>query len=641
MSLFKEQAITIRELEKLKNLYLKAKEVYYSDPNGKTLMSDDEFDKLEDKIRAVDPKWKGFAAGTKAIKKFKTKEALPIPIFSLDKHKAPSISRWLSTVGKNVGVMVSDKLDGASIELVYEKGIPVKALTRGNGKIGGNISYLIPHMKIPQKVGNKSFILRCEGLFSKSKFLKYKNEFDSARNAASGVMNRQDVHKSVKDLSIVVIQVLHPSISPSAGLKWAKTAGFTVVPFVVFPASRLNGANLDTLLAQRKAKSKYALDGLVLTEDKINIQPKSGNPDWSVAFKANVDMDKAPVTTIREVQWEVSRYGLLKPVAVYDPVEWEGSQLTRASAFNAKFVNDNGIGPGARVAILRSGEIIPYIAKILKKARPSVPDPRKFGPYSLDEKGTEYVLDDPKSSPAVRIKRIARFFGHIGVEFMKLQTLTKMYDAGFTSVSSIARASVKDFMKIPGVQITTAKKLHHALHSVLDKGIPLATLMEASGVFDRGMGTSRLEAIAERYPLLKLAGKDRQTQIDLVSNIPGFQVKTATLWADGAIKFLKWMKLTGITPMSEDQERKLKNSTRIEKKSSKLDGVNVSWTGYRDKEQEAAVQMNGGQIVPFSSKTQVLLYSRSGKASSKVDKAKAKGIETYTWDQFVAKYRIR
>lgn len=641
MPLFKEQAITVRELEKLKNLYLKAKEVYYSDPNGKTLMSDDEFDKLEDKIRAVDPRWKGFAAGTKAIKKFKTKEALPIPIFSLDKHKAPSISRWLSTVGKNVGVMVSDKLDGASIELVYEKGIPVKALTRGNGKIGGNISYLIPHMKIPQKVGNKSFILRCEGLFSKSKFLKYKNEFDSARNAASGVMNRQDVHKSVKDLSIVVIQVLYPSISPSAGLKWAKTAGFTVVPFVVFPASRLNGANLDTLLAQRKAKSKYALDGLVLTEDKINIQPKSGNPDWSVAFKANVDMDKAPVTTIREVQWEVSRYGLLKPVAVYDPVEWEGSQLTRASAFNAKFVNDNGIGPGARVAILRSGEIIPYIAKILKKARPSVPDPRKFGPYSLDKKGTEYVLDDPKSSPAVRIKRIARFFGHIGVEFMKLQTLTKMYDAGFTSVSSIARASVKDFMKIPGVQITTAKKLHHALHSVLDKGIPLATLMEASGVFDRGMGTSRLEAIAERYPLLKLAGKDRQTQIDLVSNIPGFQVKTATLWADGAIKFLKWMKLTGITPMSEDQERKLKNSTRIEKKSSKLDGVNVSWTGYRDKEQEAAVQMNGGQIVPFSSKTQVLLYSRSGKASSKVDKAKERGIETYTWDQFVAKYRIR
>ncbi len=639
MSLFKEQAITVRELDRLKVQYLKAKEVYYSDPNGKTLMSDDEFDALEDKIRAADPRWKGFKAGTQAVQKFKTKEALPIPIFSLDKHKAHSVGRWLSTV--DTDVVVSDKLDGAAIELVFEKGVPVKALTRGNGKIGGNISYLIPHMKIPQKVGNKSFILRCEGLFSKSKFLKYKNEFDSARNAASGVMNRQDVHKSVKDLSIVVIQVLHPNIKPSSGLKWAKTAGFTVVPFVVFPASRLNGSNLDTLLMQRKAKSRYALDGLVLTEDKLNIQPKSGNPDWSVAFKANVDTDKAPVTTIKEVQWEVSRHGLLKPVAVYDPVDWDGSKLTRASAFNAKFVNDNGIGPGAKVAILRSGEIIPYIAKILKKARPSVPSVEEFGPYHLDEKGTEYVLDDPKSSPAVRIKKIARFFGHIGVEFLKLQTLTKMYDAGFTSVSRISRASVNDFLKIPGIQVTTAKKLHHALHSVLNKGIPIATLMEASGTFDRGIGTSRIEAIAERYSLLKLAAMPESKQIELVSKIPGFQVKTATLWAEGAARFLKWMELTGITPMSPAKEKELKDANTVIKKSSKLEGVNVSWTGYRDKEQEALVKTNGGQVVPFSSKTGVLIYSRSGKASSKVDKAKAKGIETYTWDQFAAKYRVR
>ena len=154
-----------------------------------------------------------------------------------------------------------------------------------------------------------------------------------------------------------------------------------------------------------------------------------------------------------------------------------------------------------------------------------------------------------------------------------------MYDSGFTSVSRIARASVNDFLKIPGIQVTTAKKLHHALHSVLNKGIPIATLMEASGTFDRGIGTSRIEAIAERYSLLKLAAMPESKQIELVSKIPGFQVKTATLWAEGATRFLKWMELTGITPMSPAKEKELKDANTVIKKSSKLEGVNVSWNG--------------------------------------------------------------
>lgn len=634
---FVETALSKMQLDRLKKRYLEAKDAYYNNKSGKSKLTDAEFDEIEDQIRDEDPKWVGFKAGS-TVKNIKKKVKLPIPIFSLDKHKAPTISRWLSTVDSIV--MVSDKLDGASIELVYEGGLPSAAYTRGNGKIGGDISYLLPHFKIPAKINKKGrVIIRCEGLFSASKFAKYKAEFDVPRSAASGIMNRQEIHPSVKDLSVMVLQILEPNMQPSKGLLWSKAQGFTTVSFKLFKADKLNGGNLDTLLAQRKAQSKYDLDGLVLTEDKVNRQPTGGNPDWSVAFKTNVSTENAPVTTVTEIEWNVSSHGVIQPTVIYKGVMWDGTTLTRANGKNAKFVIEQGLGPGAKIAVVKAGEIIPDIVKVIKSVKPAVPDPKIFGAYSL--KGVNYVLDNPTANVAFRVQKIARFLDVIGVEFLKENTLAKMYLAGITSVRSLVSATVDDFMRVPGIKETGAKKLHTALHKVLDAGIPVALLMEASGVFGRGMGSRRLEAIEEQYPLLKLAAMPKAKQIQLVSEIHGFKDKTAEMFAEGAPLFLRWMELTGIKPLSAGAEKKRKAANAPVVMVNTLKGMNVSWTSYRDKEQEALVQSYGGQVISFGSKTQVLLYSRSGKASTKLEKARAKGIETMTWDQFAAKYRIR
>lgn len=637
--MFVETAITKLQLERLKKRYTEAKDAYYNSSSGKSKLTDAEFDKLEDQIRSEEPKWVGFKAGTK-VKNIKAKVKLPIPIFSLDKHKAPTVTRWLSSVTVNVNVMVSDKLDGAAIEVVYEDGRPSAAYTRGNGKVGGDISYLLPHFKIPVKINKRGrVIIRCEGLFSAAKFAKYKAEFDIPRSAASGIMNRQDIHPSVKDLSVMVLQILEPNLQPSKGLLWAKSQGFTTVPFKLFKADKLNGSNLDTLLSLRKGASRYDLDGLVLTEDKINRQPTSGNPDWSIAFKTNVSTDDAPVTTVTEIEWNVSSHGVIQPTVVYKGVMWDGSTLTRANGKNAKFINEQGLGPGAKIAVVKAGEIIPDIVKVIKSVKPSVPDPKIFGAYSLE--GVNYVLDNPTANISFRVQKLARFLDVIGVEFLKENTLTKMYSAGITSVRKLAAATPDDFMRVPGIKETGANKLHKALHKVLDAGIPLALLMEASGVFARGIGSRRLEAIEEQYPLLKLAAMPRAKQITLISEIHGFKEKTAEMFADGAPKFLQWMELTGIKPMSAAAERKRKAADAPVVTSNKLNGLNVSWTTYRDKEQEALVRSYGGNVIAFGSKTQVLLYSRSGKASTKLERAKEKGIEVVTWDQFAATYRIR
>jgi len=617
-------------LPKLKTLYVKAKEAYYEDSNP--ILTDAQFDKLEDFIKQEDPNWKGFKVGA-PVKNKKAKVKLTIPMFSLDKVKAPTVQKWLDKQDSNSYVTVSDKLDGSSLELEYREGKPFSCVTRGNGVIGGDVSFLIPHLKIPQKVGTADFILRCEGLFSKAGFLKYKAEFDAARNAASGILNRQDAHHSLKDLKIVVLQVLRPNLVPSKALTWAKQKGFLVVPWSRVKVSQLNARNLSVLLEKRKVSSKYQIDGIVITLDKVNKLPLTGNPDFAVAFKSNIDSESAPVTTVRDVEWEVSAHGLLKPVVVYDAVDWEGSKLTRATAFNAAFVNENGIGKGAKIAILRSGDVIPYIAKVVKKVKPSVPSVDTFGDYALNKRGTDYVLTSPLDNEDFRIKKISRFFVNIGVDFLRERTVRKLYASGFTNVKSITTATPKEFLKVPGVKATTANKIHQNIHKVLDSGIDTVTLMDASGVFPFGMGTTRLENIQSKYNLLDLCAAPESEQMKVLVNISGFNTVTAQMFVKGSKKFLKWMKLVGITPVQRKKEK-------VKLESNKLDGTRVAWTGYRDKAQEDIVTKNGGKVESFGARTQILLVSPTGKASSKVDKANAKGIPVLTWDKFARKYRL-
>lgn len=609
----------------LKKLYRKAKDAYY---NKDPIMSDASFDLLEDHLKEVAPKWvEKQGTGAPVAKNIKKKVKLPIPMFSLDKVKPANAMQRLASLSGYPGV-ISLKADGASLEIVYKGGKPVQAITRGDGRIGGDVSYLIPHMNIPQKVGSQSFIVRCEALFTSRAFSKYREVFDAARNAASGILNRQDVHESIKDLSIVVLQVLQPNVKLSVGLNWAKSKGFTVIPFKVVPdIGAIQTDKLVRLLTAQKGKAKFQIDGLVIAKDAKNPLPTAGNPDWAFAFKMP---QEGVTTTVREVTWDVSHLGTLTPVLVYDPVEWDGSKLTQATAFNAKFVIDNKLGPGAKITIERSGDIIPFVKAVVKGTKPSFPKPSQFGTYHL--KGVHFVLDKPKENETFRIKRIARFFTEMGADFMREKTVGKLYSMGFTNVSKILKANAEDF-EGDGISASGAQRLHNAIHKVIDGKTPLTKLMVASSTFPRGMGERRFQALGQSIDLMSLMGQDVDSMIAHIQQQPGWNTKTAQAFAEGAPNFLKWLKITNVPFV---------NDTGAPKKIKKgpLNGVLVSWTGYRSKEEEDQVSKAGGQVVPFGTKTTVLIYSPTGKASSKVAKAEQRGIKIMTWQQFARKYGI-
>lgn len=305
--------ISSLSLPELKKIYKRAKHEYYNQ-DSKSFLSDADFDLLEDHLKEVAPKWVAKQGTGAAVKNVKKKVRLPIPMFSLDKIKPNTAMQRLSSLSGHPGV-VSLKADGASLEIVYENGKPVQAITRGDGRIGGDVSYLLPHMTIPQKVGSASFILRCEALFTTKAFSKYREVFDAARNAASGLLNRQDIHEAVKDLSIVVLQVVKPNVKLSVGLKWAQSKGFYVIPYKLVPdIGSIKVEKLVKLLTAQRTKARFQIDGLVIAKDAKNPLPTSGNPDWAFAFKTN-DTESV-LAVIERIEWDVSHLGTLTPVAI-------------------------------------------------------------------------------------------------------------------------------------------------------------------------------------------------------------------------------------------------------------------------------------------------------------------------------------
>lgn len=615
-------------LLKRKALFLRSRDQYYNDPHGKTLLSDSDFDLLEDSIREEDPKWDGLKKTGTAVKKFKVNLQFKMP--SLDKTNADTVMKWIDQ-NESSYILLADKLDGTSIQLQYDNGLPSKCFTRGTGVVGKDVSFIIPHLKIPKKISYKKQLnLRCEGAFKDTVFKQYQHEFDSARNAASGMFNRtsHSVHPGIRNLDLIVVTLLNPWTTPKKGLDFAAKLGFQVVPHKLIPTKSLTPEKLVKILSTRKGNTKYEKDGLVLYWEKQNPKLTGDKPDWAVAFKSN---DEPTTVKVLGIEWNVSAHGILAPVALLEPTKFGGATVKRASVNNAKWMIDRKIGPGALVRLVRSGEIIPKIVEVLKPGKPSMP-PKDLGAYEWDKNGVQFKLTNPEDSATAKAKQIVRFFTKVGVEFIKLGTAQKFYDAGLDSTIKILRAQPRDFMKVEGIQEKGAQKIYDSIQNLFLKGALLPNLMEASGKFDRGMGAKRIQQIQKIYPnLLGLAEVPKRELYNRIVEVPMFSDTMAKMFVEGIYDFAAWFKKTGIV---------IKKPERIKVASDKLSGINVSFTGFRNKDYEEIIKKNKGNLISFGTKTNVLLVSPTGKSSTKVDKAEQRGIKVMTWQQFTKRYGI-
>ena len=608
----------IRVLERALTL---GREAYYN--SDKDLMTDAQFDKLEDQLRKLDPTNKFFKKTGAAPKgKAKVKIKLPYPMPSLNKMRPENgeVESWLK---ENKGpYTVTEKLDGSSLQLGYEG---KNAYTRGDGIIGKDISYMFDHFKIPKKSPYPD--LRCEAMMQESVFLKkYKSEENkTSRGTANGALNKSAAHPVHKDITIVVHEVLNPRGVPSQQLTKLKAAGFTVPWFKVY--TKLDSVLLSNLLKERKKKSDFALDGLVVAQD-IKTPLAKTIPQNKIAFKENVMVE----AEVLSVAWTLSKHGMWKPVVQIKPMDIGGVKVKQATGFNAKFIYDNKIGKGARVSLTRSGEVIPHIVSVIKKAaKPDMPK----GEWEWNKTKVDAVIKNAGQDDDVRIKRLVSFFATCGVENLGPGIIEKLYEEGYDKAGKIIRMTISNWRKIPGFKDTSAAKLHGNVLTVM-QNIDLATLADATGLFGRGFGTRKFQALLDAYPNpRKLIGLPNNAVQSKLTSIEGFSDTTATLVVVGLPKFYKWLD-------SMEGHIKVKSKIKVAPKGYKLKGHSVAFTGFRDKALAAAIVEQGGEATDsMNSGTTILLALDPNGGSSKIAKARAKGVKIMTAEKFRLTFGIK
>jgi NAD-dependent DNA ligase len=290
------------------------------------------------------------------------------------------------------------------------------------------------------------------------------------------------------------------------------------------------------------------------------------------------------------------------------------------------------------VKVIRSGEIIPKIIEVLKPSKLLPPSKKEFGEYGWDENKVNLVLVDRHAHAGSKVETLKRMFKHLDMDFCGPGLGKLLVDAGVDTPAAVLNLSLKKLqsLKLEGVGISKEKKLIEAIEKVRNGSVGIDRLAVASGFFDKGIGTTRMRLLADTYPQLlkseawsKVSGQWRES-VELIKTTKGLGPAFARSFSTHALQFCKWLESSGIQVAATPKKKKVVKG--------ELTGVLVSFTGYRSADQEQEIEGEGGEVVPFGSKTMVLLYDPNGKASSKVDKARDKGIKVMTWSEFTKKY---
>ncbi len=366
-----------QRIEELVELLNKANYAY--EQENREIMSNFEYDALYDELKALEEET-GFVmaqsptvnAGYEVLSEL-PKERHVAPMLSLDKTK--DVDALADFLGEKEG-MLSWKMDGLTNVITYENGELVKALTRGNGEIGENITNNAKVYKnIPLKIPYKGeLVLRGESIITYSEFERINAEIEDVtakyknpRNLCSGSV-RQLNNKITAERNVLFYVYSLISVGEdvqfatrSEQLEWIKSLGFTCVEQKKVTKATIHDA--VAYFAGQVAKNDFPSDGLVLCFDDIEYSKSLGRtakfPRDSIAFKWK---DETAKTKLVEIEWSASRTGLINPVAIFEPVELEGTTVSRASIHNVSIMESLELGIGDEIEVYKANMIIPQIA---------------------------------------------------------------------------------------------------------------------------------------------------------------------------------------------------------------------------------------------------------------------------------------
>lgn len=641
----------ITRMKELISILNKASELYYQ--KNTIMMTDYEYDHLYDELVELEKETNMTLSNSPTINvepeissSLKQVEH-PSPMLSLAKTK--KVSELENFLGDKEGLL-SWKLDGLTIVLTYEDGKLISGVTRGTGIIGELVTENVKQFKnVPLTIPYKGrLVLRGEAIIKYSDFNRMNEElgdsssqYKNPRNLCSGSVRQLDSSITAKRCVNCIIFALIESSTNISNLKsecfdWLKNQGFEVVEH--YKVTK-NTVKEQVLMFKEKVK-EYDIpsDGLVITYDDIAYGNSLGTtakfPKHSLAFKWK---DETVATTLRKVDWLVSRTGLINPVAVFDPVELEGTIVSRASVHNVSILEGLKLGIGDTIMVYKANMIIPQIASnSTQSGNLEIPDRcpvcgSKASIISNSDVKYLYCMND--FCKAKLIKRLSLFVSRNamnidGISDMILNKLiTEKIVNNYKDLYHLDRH--KD--KIIAFEGFGEKSYSNMVNSIeKSRHVKLANFIYALGIPD--IGFSRAKLICNHFN--NDFNKISNLTYEELSNISGVGDVIAKEWID-----------TFSNPDFIEELKELKEEIDIPKASTNsnkdLDGLTFVITGSLNKftNRDTMIEFieeHGGKVVTsISSKVNYLINNDITSTSTKNNKAKELGINIIDEDKFL------
>ena len=580
------------------------------------------------------------------------KERHDKPMLSLGKTKdREELKSWL---GDKEGLL-SFKLDGLTIVLTYEEGRLKKAVTRGNGEVGEVITANAMVFKnVPHKISYKGrLILRGEAVIKYSDFEKINSEIEDAdakyknpRNLCSGSVrqlnNEITAKRNVYLYAFSLVEATDENFNNSVECQFnfLKKQGFDVVHYVRVDSSNI----LEEIENYSKLVTEYDIpsDGLVLTYDDIAYGESLGRtakfPRNSIAFKWQ---DEIRETVLRQIEWSPSRTGLINPVAIFDPVELEGTTVSRASVHNVSIVRELKLGIGDHITVYKANMIIPQIAKNLTQSGDlTIPNtcPACGGETKLIKDSMAWTLNCTNPAcPAKQIKSFALFTSRdaMNMEGISENTLEKLLATGilsdFTDLYKLS--DHKDvIVALEGFGEKSYEKMIDSIEASRNTTLP--RVLYALGI--PGIGVANAKVICRHFEYnpeyIINADADELSEVEGIGEILAKGIvdyfsleKNKKLFCD----ILKELRLEEV---------------KVDRSNDMVNGRSFVITGslntYANRDElKAKIESLGGKVTgSVSAKCECLINNDVASTSSKNKKAKELGVRIISEEDFNREY---
>jgi DNA ligase (NAD+) len=518
---------------------LRAKYTYYNIklPDGMQpiILTDKVYDAREAELRSLDANhWVLKIVGAPQTQSEWKKAKHQIPMGSLNKVNVPAeLSDWAKDKDCK-SWFVTQKLDGLSIELVYEGGKLIQGITRGDGETGEDITINVARMVGVNTDLKEDFngSLRGEIMMLNSVWKKDFSDKANPRNAASGVSKRLD-GVGVDKLNIIFYQVLGDVDFQTEveQFKWLKDRKIGIPEYWVFKSADEVNKHWRNYQDNERSKLDYEIDGLVIRINDLAKQMSLGDKDLrplgAIAFKFD---NETRESTIRDIIWQVGNSGRITPVAVVDPVQLVGATVTRASIYNIGYIEELGLDIGAKVLVARANDVIPRIEELVKGTGKIAkhPDfcPECGGLTKLD--GENLMCSNTKHCRAQIIGRIKNWIKELNLLEWGDTLVEKLVDSKkVNTIVDLYTLEPKDIASLDRLGDKTAQKCYDILWA--DTELPLEVFLGALSIPMIGQSTIKAIMNAGCDDLEKFG----QLGANEFAQVPGVGPTKAKFLADG------------------------------------------------------------------------------------------------------------